>query len=1375
MPVSRSSKVHNRQQPEMDSYDSEGHQQRRRFERNGTNHNRRSESVRHEDDDDQPLEFSKRERREPQDHQLAHNQHQQRSFKSSSDSKHESQQQEPLSQSYLNGRDSGNKSQPVSGKLANGDVLTIRNILDHQEIQNQIAVMRRSTGSNNSNPVRTPYAPSPTTASSRQNHDDRGRSQMELGSRGRSVADVRKHSSGSHRNEIGNSSTKDMSLDQSLLEKRFREKLDAMTDGNSKLLHSSVTREQELQRDRTDTYPYPPRSPATQRRQRDLYHSSYSPSDFSQSGDDDLSKDDDNDDDGERTVELKPGQGGIVSSTPVQTHNLVQSTFSSASKASTRPNRQAASSNFNVKKATEPVVATGDDPGYDIAEISFEREVAIARAKRELGASINGPGTSAVVPASSSQPRPQIRPHRPASSKLDHGRDLVLEDLVSPTSYKFGGRNPAHNLITRPNNSTSIGGLPWPSAAPLPLPQRTAASGLTRVDTVTETQTHFMEMAGTLGEGQAVGTVFGTYMGMVRDLKMENKKARVKIKELEKDLKKTQRGLEKANKSKERLAAAAALASTKSRGNTGHKHGLSNSIQGDSEQERISAGIRHERDQVERNLVVLQNRMAVQEQQMADIRKGEKMRKQQEAELMMLMEPQFEEEAEEEETQDSEDDEDYDVDEHEAQIQLQSARYQIVGDGQSDEKKTTRLNQRRKGYNDDNAGDTKLSHAGKIRQPKPRRTALLKQKENGRQMQFESRRGSDRMEEVHIHHHVHYSDDDDEEEYLNIRHRQTGMYSTMRPSGSRHNHPEDSRAAHFAPRQSHRVSPGTIQIPVRSILNRSVPGKNTRAHHHLQHNEYDGDDNGYDGPGQNFRSPSQSKFRRSHGHSVNNAKGIAFDKNLCTTYGFDNEEEEEALQDWRRQKDLDNVFRTSRMISAHKADAATSTQADNTTSTSAASQHQPEQHQQQQQQPSASTQLSDSQTTETLAIPVTIPLKSKASKKKTYYDIPRILSMLRPHDRSRCTVCLSGDSHYHDGHHPTLRIDGRPVTISRRTSTTAGTTSTATTPTTTAAASASSDVVPSSHIRTSGDDPDLPESLTVTRQQLHKIKTRETATTVRDLGQDADDDDVDDNEKEGVRQEESSLSSLETDFLDETREDAHRHVSKLERAQGVSRQPQNGGHPAQEAGVDDNKEKDERQGKEGGSNDYHHRQHRNNDDLARLLTKTTTTTTVMPNDMKGKGKLAQDKQKRQQQVQQHPSFGDERGQDDLNNDRELGCPPEKRLHEALQLLEDEVRELRESYVDLTQDLEVLVLETELMCKRQAQMQAQQQQQQQQTQTTENKHHGSGGGVHHTSGGSGADLESLNRKKKLIQEQLRRVLDTLEEKADQVMALQEQRV
>lgn len=109
------------------------------------------------------------------------------------------------------GIDYRNKS--LQRSIGSGEPLTIRDIIDNREIRNEIDELRLSTGSNRAYP--SPSSPS-------RKH---GAVQKQSGA-GQRESGARKPSK-SHRD---GDSTRDFSIDQSMLEKNFRSKLDAVID-----------------------------------------------------------------------------------------------------------------------------------------------------------------------------------------------------------------------------------------------------------------------------------------------------------------------------------------------------------------------------------------------------------------------------------------------------------------------------------------------------------------------------------------------------------------------------------------------------------------------------------------------------------------------------------------------------------------------------------------------------------------------------------------------------------------------------------------------------------------------------------------------------------------------------------------------------------------------------------------------------------------------------------------------------------------------------------------------------------------------------------------------------------------------------------------
>lgn len=247
--------------------------------------------------------------------------------------------------------------------------------------------------------------------------------------------------------------------------------------------------------------------------------------------------------------------------------------------------------------------------------------------------------------------------------------------------------------------------------------------------------------------------------------------------------------------------------------------------------------------------------------------------------------------------------------------------------------------------------------------------------------------------------------------------------------------------------------------------------------------------------------------------------------------------------------------------------------------------------------------------------------------------------------------------------------------------------------------------------RSANGAPDNSSPKETSRHKPEIVVVRSTATTLHDM--------MDESVSKIESEVESFLSSLETNILDETRDV---YLDK-ERESRIKEHEQ---------------DKEEEEEDNDDDDDY-------NEEVIRPS---------KPYDTKGKEKKTN---KEKHHLQEQPQSYDtpskpHGGGDDTDNDDH----PEQRLHEALQLLEEEVRELRASYLDLTEDLEVLTLEAELLRKRQQIPEAKRSTSSASSQAVVDN-----------------DLESLNRKKQQIREQLRKVIDCLEEKADLVMVLQEQ--
>ncbi|KAI1316846.1 hypothetical protein EDD11_009424 [Mortierella claussenii] len=319
-----------------------------------------------------------------------------------------------------------------------------------------------------------------------------------------------------------------------------------------------------------------PAADRNNRRQRNQSPSSYSPSDFSQSQDNESSSDEDQEQD-QDTVELKRTIDPEGPCVPAGTHS---SLIPTASPPLSRPQShshfpavghgggdiKATPSNpphshaASISKAKDNVAE--DDLGYG-SEFSFEREVAIAKANREKGKTFDrqcgtgmsgaveyvnhGAGSSTAIPGSSlsHSSNGRILPIT-RSSRLEHGRGLVIEDLMPSTKRDSGARQQQEQLQQQPhyqmftqqhqqwlphieqsaqrgNAATTNKEQHWRPAAglsqPLPTKDNLAQLGII----VSPDDDRFMELAGSVGKGQAVSSVLGTLKAMIRELKKENR------------------------------------------------------------------------------------------------------------------------------------------------------------------------------------------------------------------------------------------------------------------------------------------------------------------------------------------------------------------------------------------------------------------------------------------------------------------------------------------------------------------------------------------------------------------------------------------------------------------------------------------------------------------------------------------------------------------------------------------------------------------------------------------------------------------------------------------------------------------------------------
>ncbi|KAF9972569.1 hypothetical protein BGZ73_004297 [Actinomortierella ambigua] len=140
---------------------------------------------------------------------------------------------------------------------------------------------------------------------------------------------------------------------------------------------------------------------------------------------------------------------------------------------------------------------------------------------------------------------------------LDHGRDLALEDLASPTSQDPMTMGVISSASRRGSKKSTLLVADEDDRYPRP---SIMSSYLRMSDSMqprgyAETEHRFLELAGSIGEGQAVSNVFGTLKDKIRTLRQKQKSSTLTIKGLQKELKKAQRELARERREKDALSA----------------------------------------------------------------------------------------------------------------------------------------------------------------------------------------------------------------------------------------------------------------------------------------------------------------------------------------------------------------------------------------------------------------------------------------------------------------------------------------------------------------------------------------------------------------------------------------------------------------------------------------------------------------------------------------------------------------------------------------------------------------------------------------------------------------------------------------------------
>ncbi|KAF9141093.1 hypothetical protein BGX30_005473 [Mortierella sp. GBA39] len=880
--------------------------------------------------------------------------------------------------------------------------MTIRDIVDSEELRNQLAELHRSL---NSNP--DPHPPQCTSSAQAQNRPSNKQPSPKYPQALSST--IQTDRTGPRRGLRDDNVANDLTMDTSFLEKRFRARLETdiqvmeapreheHTTDNGRVTASSNIHESDYRK----LLP-------SERQRRELYSSSYSPSNFSsvEEIDEGVEKDDDEDEDEEQnTAELKgPNIPRIVHTPPL------------SQPQQQRPLNPTSSLN---QRRMEPIEHRNNgrppDAGYESGgELSFDREVARARARREFGASQdNGSGRP------NGAGGPVVK-----ASRLDHGRDLALEDLASPVRYDFddtqGGQ---HQLRVGEQPVGTIEQGPNRRVRPH-YPTMTPEEEMERLNMVTKAEDRFMELAGSLGEGQAVASLLGTLKGMIRQLKAEKRSSMSTVKDLKKDLKQAQRELQRTRKANEKLSKAKP-STTSHRNGSKHDKGTSldlnnatlrpkiNQSQEEKEQERKNAAIQREKDRAERDVRALQKQLDTLEKQKEAMQKRERLRAEEEADLLFLIESESDDEDEEEEGSESESESEIESDDDDSfRIQSESAV-----SGRSDREAPFVDTRARRNPKAMKRSSSKGTSTTKVKEVQRHRTEVDNHRARDRTRQAAQGAGSRSKSAhpythhpvdnvVHIHRLVYYGDADMED------------MSSSRPKviKPRLHHSASRLDDQFADRHedahrlniggSHRINDAGFSSYRRgsphqfeksgtskSMLSRSFPGQRIHASQH------------FEAPAEEL-SPSRPHLRRQQTapHEVN----------------WEEQGQQSIGRPVPAQKDGEAypLYRPGpQATSTTQGSARMVTRVQHGFSLRSAGTHE-----------------------------LTVPLKNPNSqRKKISIDLQRILSLLKTHDPRRCTVCCNGgDGRDHSTHHqddqqqqqqqqqpsrPAIKIDGRPVFI----------------------------------------------------------------------------------------------------------------------------------------------------------------------------------------------------------------------------------------------------------------------------------------------------------------------------------------------------------
>ncbi|KAG0379419.1 hypothetical protein BGX24_000508 [Mortierella sp. AD032] len=875
-----------------------------------------------------------------------------------------------------------------------GQPMTIRDIVDSQELRNKLSDLYNSM---NSNP--DPQPPQYTSSSAQaqggiSNQPSPNFLQAPL-------SGVQTDRNGPQRGLRDDGVANDLTMNISHLESSFRARLEAEiqvleaprehqhTNDNGRATASSNIRESDFRK----LLP-------SERQRRELYSSSYSPSNFSSADEveeeEEELDDNDNDEDEEEqnTVEHKGSDIPRITQTPPPPPPQPQPLQRPPNPTSTLNQRRV---ELNGRRNN----SQAHDAGYESAgDLSFEREVAIARAKRELGAS---------------QDNGRVRPNGTVTkaSRLDHGRDLVLEDLASPVRHDFGeDQGDQHSLRLGEQAAVTVGQGPRGRAEPH-YPAMTA-------------EERFIELAGSLGEGQAVASVLGTLKGMIRQLKLEKRSSMSAVRTLKKDLKQAQRELRRTCKANEKLSKAKSVPLTHRSGSKHDKdmkqdlenatpRSKRNQSQEEKEQERKNAVIQREKERAERDLRALQKQLDALEKQKETMQKKERLRAEEEADLLFLIESDGDDDEDEDDNVDTESESDSDSESEDESFRIQNGsvtserndRDTPLVDARARRDPKSKRRSPSKGTSTADGKDMSRYRTDSHRTRDRTRPTGQTTGSRSKSAHPDTRNQVDKVEEVHIHHHVYYNDAD-VDDVLNPRPRaingaQPRLHHSTSRLDDRFSGQEDGLLANDAGFNFYRrgsTHPGQLEKPAarKSMLSRSFPGQRMHASQRFEATAEEVNPSLLPPPRRHQTHPHMVNWE---GHG-NGQQSLGSDVPA--------HKDGEAYPLYRQGPQVISTTQGStRMV----------TRVQHGFGLRSAGTH-----------------------------GLTIPLKNSSSqRKKISIDLQRILSLLKKHDPRRCTVCCNGGdgrdhSTHHDHHHhlqsdqqqrqqerPSLMIDGKPVLI----------------------------------------------------------------------------------------------------------------------------------------------------------------------------------------------------------------------------------------------------------------------------------------------------------------------------------------------------------